>query len=529
MADAEVSPVVPPAGSSDPGLISCAPSSNTELGGQELQSAPEQSLDPGLKSQDVAGTEEDEEEAKPRPPLLHLRRDATGRGHRRIGVQNLRATIHITSPAAAPSPIAGASVSGKRTVPLSNEARREMAKQARAVKEERRATLDARHKYLMGRLVDAGTLGEADVEDALISDDKFTLIDDFFAANGSKKLIFFYQNMKQNLSSSHSSSVDVATSAAAQKKLFLTTGSSEPLLGKCLFFLRTTDKAITTANVQQEVNFSTLDCSDGSILNSLETLLSHIMLPALRSQQTWGTVQDGVSCPDVRSFLSSVDQFVSNLSSARVNMERKFQLQQVELPGVISQLSSPADYTSAANNSELVERLEGVASVWTNQIKQVLTESEQMRREADDVGPSAELEHWKRRMVTFNSENYIFGKFDAFCRRLEKIADMTSTLQSLAALQNMKVEGIEKIYVRYQTIVSTTKSKTYDILDHRKLETERMLELLTVFESGPTALLDLKQYYLHLLQRYSRELELLRKTYQRQRDRPPTGRNLPPV
>ncbi|KAK5874520.1 hypothetical protein PBY51_019459 [Eleginops maclovinus] len=68
------------------------------------------------------------------------------------------------------------------------------------------------------------------------------------------------------------------------------------------------------------------------------------------------------------------------------------------------------------------------------------------------------------------SENYIFGKFDAFCRRLEKIGDMASSLESLAALQHMKVEGIEKIYVRYQTIVSTTTSKTYDVLDHRKLE-----------------------------------------------------------
>lgn len=55
-----------------------------------------------------------------------------------------------------------------------------------------------------------------------------------------------------------------------------------------------------------------------------------------------------------------------------------------------------------ANNSELVEQLEGVVTVWTNQIKLVLTESEQIRKEADDVGPSAELEHWKRRMVTFN-------------------------------------------------------------------------------------------------------------------------------
>lgn len=34
----------------------------------------------------------------------------------------------------------------------------------------------------------------------------------------------------------------------------------------------------------------------------------------------------------------------------------------------------------------------------------------------------------------------------------------------------LQVEGTEKIYARYQTIVSTTKSKTYDVLDLRRLE-----------------------------------------------------------
>ena len=50
---------------------------------------------------------------------------------------------------------------------------------------------------------------------------------------------------------------------------------------------------------------------------------------------------------------------------------------------------------------------------------------------------------------------------DTFCKRLEKIADMASILKDLASLQHMKVEGIEKIFVRYQTIVTVTKSKTY--------------------------------------------------------------------
>jgi len=40
--------------------------------------------------------------------------------------------------------------------------------------------------------------------------------------------------------------------------------------------------------------------------------------------------------------------------------------------------------------------------VWLKQLEQVLAESEQMRKEADDIGPRAELDHWKKRMSRFN-------------------------------------------------------------------------------------------------------------------------------
>ncbi|NXD35263.1 DYH5 protein, partial [Copsychus sechellarum] len=53
--------------------------------------------------------------------------------------------------------------------------------------------------------------------------------------------------------------------------------------------------------------------------------------------------------------------------------------------------------------AEVTEKLEKVVMIWIKQIRQVLVESEQIRREADDVGPSAELEHWKSRMSSFNS------------------------------------------------------------------------------------------------------------------------------
>ncbi|XP_036378537.1 dynein heavy chain 5, axonemal, partial [Megalops cyprinoides] len=659
------------------------------------------------------------------PPLINIQRAEMGiTGHRRIGAKKPRSTGHTVASAIS-SPSTTTVASGKRTAVLSNEARREMAKQAKAAKDERRAMLDARHKYLITKLADGVSLGEAEVEEVLISDDKFNLIEEFFAPNGSKRLLFFYQEVKSR-HPTHLSWSDMAISAQGQKKLFVTTGSAEGLLGTCLFFLRTTEKGITTANVSQEVNFGMLDCSNGNILHSLEKLLSQVMLPALKSQENWGAVKEGPKSAHVQDFLSSVDKFVCSLSSARQNMEGKFQLHLGETGFNLDNLLSPSDYTAAACNSELVETLEGELLHWAHQIEQVLTESEQMRKETDDIGPSAELEHWKSRMATFNSlldeirsshvkkvmgvlqlaksktlrswkemdgsitnaaneakdnvkylytlekffgplgrctptsmlehiprlmnsirmihsisqyyntsehmtslfvkitnqmistckaylckgvtkvwdhdrhellkritecsqlnheyqlcfhrvreklhenpndkqfefsENYIFGKFDTFCKRLDKIADITSTIDSLSALQHLKIEGIEKIYVRYQTIVTSTKSKAYNVLDHRKLEfdddytefryqvhglyqslqslldywfeqsltTERILDLLAMFENVIGKQLDLTDKYLTVLQHYSRDLELVRKHYQKQRDNPPTARNMPPV
>ena len=58
---------------------------------------------------------------------------------------------------------------------------------------------------------------------------------------------------------------------------------------------------------------------------------------------------------------------------------------------------------NAANNSELMEKLEEVMATWSRQIEQVLVESEQIRREADNIGPLAELNYWKSRMAKFNT------------------------------------------------------------------------------------------------------------------------------
>jgi dynein heavy chain len=68
----------------------------------------------------------------------------------------------------------------------------------------------------------------------------------------------------------------------------------------------------------------------------------------------------------------------------------------------LASVQTPQDYAAVAGSTEGLKAIEDCAAVWIKQIEQVLAESEQMRREADDIGPRAELDHWKKRMSRFN-------------------------------------------------------------------------------------------------------------------------------
>ncbi|KAL2308160.1 hypothetical protein Nmel_001164 [Mimus melanotis] len=642
------------------------------------------------------------------PPLIAIKKETESKYHRHAENLKTRSTeLGSAITGSSLTTVLPASVfvlkqsTVKKSIVLSSESRKELAKQAKVTKEERRAQIDGRHRYMISRLADGIDLSEQQVEETIISDDKFQLIEQFFAPSGLKKLLFFYQDVLQQ-KSNESLSPDGSTNNLPQKKLFITMGSTE------------------------EVNFGMFGCTNGNILQGLEFFMSQIIIPALKSQQNWGTVKEGLKNSQIQEFLYAVDKFVSTLSSSRQNIEDKIQLTKVDIDIYVRNLQNPSDYITAGTNIEVTEKLEEVVMIWIKQIRQVLVESEQIRREADDVGPSAEVEHWKSRMSSFNSlldeikssrvkkiisilqaarsktlkqwkeldgritiaaneakdnvrylyildkffgplanaspvtvmehipslmstvfmiyctspyyntsehmtslflkitnqmiktcktylcegvskiwdldrqellrriqqciflkekyqasfqkiredlkenpsdrqfdisENYIFGKFETFCKRLEKISDMSNTMESLLVLQHIKIEGIDKITTQYQNIAANTKSKQYDVLDHRKKEfekdylefknqiaalyesiqefvdswfektvtTEQMLGFLMKLEQIGQNNIDLNEKYTIVLQQYSQDLEFIQKLYQKEKENPPIPRNIPPV
>ncbi|NXC02597.1 DYH8 protein, partial [Orthonyx spaldingii] len=161
------------------------------------------------------------------------------------------------------------------------------------------------------------------------------------------------------------------------------------------------------------------------------------------------------------------------------------------------------------------------------------------------------------------SEVYIFGKSEAFCRRLEKIMEMIALEQNFNKLALCAIEGIDLMAVKFKNVYHIFQKKPYDYLDPqvtefdsdfvkfmsevKRLETQLQTFMRTCFRKilSSQNSLELLQRFQNLnmpclqeetahtvgciLQHYVAELEATKQLYQNEKDDPPIARNMPPI
>ncbi|XP_071074543.1 dynein axonemal heavy chain 8 [Dasypus novemcinctus] len=613
-------------------------------------------------------------------------------------------------------------------IPNLQETLKEKQARFREAREGRKQKIDPSYKYIFEILAEKLGLDLLTVEELILdcpSLDSFGL---FFMKDGYKTLRFFYQEGEVP-GIECGRIIAGATKGAKMMRLYINNTAPQKLKGLCIFFVRCrSDLAVNIKNIQEEVLFTVLDASEG-LLNGIRNMLAHIFLPAILATNNWGALnQSKQGESEKHIFTETISRYLSFLDGARISIEGTVKLKNIEHVD-FSKLQTFEEVTAAAGNSETVHQLEDVLMVWYKQIEQVLIESEQMRKEADDSGPLTELEHWKRMSAKFNyiieqikganckavinvlnvahskllkswrdldaritdtaneskdnvrylytlekvcqplynydlvsmahgiqnlinairmihsvsryynssermtslfikvtnqmvtackayitdggtshvwdqetptvlkkiqdciflfkeyqtsfhktrkqilessgeksfevSEMYIFGKFEAFCKRLEKITEMITIVQTYSALSNSTIEGIDIMAIKFKNIYQGVKKKQYDILDPRRTEFEtdfsdfmskihsleiqmqtfmnstfgkilssqQALQLLQRFQklNIPCLQLEIHHTIELILQYYVAELEAIKKLYHSQKDDPPLARNMPPV
>ena len=163
------------------------------------------------------------------------------------------------------------------------------------------------------------------------------------------------------------------------------------------------------------------------------------------------------------------------------------------------------------------------------------------------------------------NEQKIFGKFDLFCKRLQKLHDMFTTMHQFSTLaEHTHIDGLEDMIKNFFDIADEMKKKPYDLLDFFKSDfdrdfikfninihelettlqgfinhsfenitsTEHALNLLRQFQAilqRDLLKADLDDKYMAIFQNYGLDLETVQKTYERFKNSPPLQRNASPV
>ncbi|XP_036073466.1 dynein heavy chain 8, axonemal isoform X6 [Rousettus aegyptiacus] len=613
-------------------------------------------------------------------------------------------------------------------MPNLQETLKEKQARFRDARENRKMKIDPSYKYIFEILSEKLGLDLVTIEELLLDCPSLEPFAHFFMKDGRKTLKILYQEGDAP-GVECGRTIPGATKGAKMMRLYIDNAAPEKLKGLCVFFVRCrNDVAINTKNIHEEVLFTVLDASEG-LLIGIRDMLANIFLPALLATNNWGALNQSKQGEyEKHIFTETINRYLSFLDGARISIEGTVKLKKIDNVD-FSKLQTFEDVTAAANNSETVRQLEDVLMIWYKQIEQVLIESEQMRKEADDSGPLTELEHWKRMSAKFNyiieqikgpsckavinvlniahskllknwrdldaritdtaneskdnvrylytlekvcqplynydlvsmahgiqnlinairmihsvsryyntsermtslfikvtnqmvtackayitdgginhvwdqetplvlkkiqdciflfkeyqasfhktrkqilessgeksfevSEMYIFGKFEAFCKRLEKITEMITVVQTYSALSNSTIEGIDIMAIKFKNIYQGVKKKQYDILDPRRTEFDTdFLEFMSkisaleiqiqAFMNSTFGKILSSQQALQLLQRFQKlnipclqseinhtierilhcyvaELEAIKKLYHSQKDDPPLARNMPPV
>ncbi|XP_071957897.1 dynein axonemal heavy chain 5-like isoform X2 [Antedon mediterranea] len=270
-------------------------------------------------------------------------------------------------------------------------------------REAKRALLDERHAFIMDSLASCLRLENSEVEDTILEGNNIEKMNTFFKEDASPHLMFFYQEMEQVSEQADQLRLTGGKPRTAKSRLILTDGKDISACGICIFFLKSSvSKAITVENIHKEINFTSLDTNGGNLLLAVNNLLSTIFIPFLRKNTNcWGQLNSQANQATRTDFLNSLDSFVTIIGGAQESLGQKVELTPCKTHD-LSKLVKPSDYIVVANSTQELEQIEQCITVWIRQIEQVLTESEQIRKEADNIGPRAELDHWKKRMSKFN-------------------------------------------------------------------------------------------------------------------------------
>ncbi|CAK1540075.1 unnamed protein product [Leptosia nina] len=190
------------------------------------------------------------------------------------------------------------------------------------------------------------------------------------------------------------------------ERTYISDGSTIGTEGMCVGMYRIKNKAIDTKNVADDyyLVFFDMNQETENVVSGIYRTMKRVYVPALNMCKAWGDINppNPRSAEIINTYISKIMLFSDYLEKTKIDLDccTKFK---INFSLYEEELADAEKMKLAITKTHVLEEICSYVKQWNKQITMVLVQSQQLRREPSNIGPLAELDHWRRQLTTFTS------------------------------------------------------------------------------------------------------------------------------
>ncbi|XP_046493196.1 dynein axonemal heavy chain 8 [Neodiprion pinetum] len=270
----------------------------------------------------------------------------------------------------------------------------------------RQALLKTTHQHVLEMVAYILNTDPGLLEEGILDTDEYVnTFSSFFVEGGRQAIVIYYQMMPPPPLESGRWSAVLAKEQEVLR-CCVTDGSTDKFCGKCVIVYR------CRSNVDFEMKqlleetyyaYAEVDPISKSALAGISELVSRLNEPAISSNTLWGELNKSEAGQKIKqNFIGDFKDFCEFLSMTKLDLEGAIKFD-VNWTLYNEYLSTPESVMNNTKNAEVVLEVEKNVRTWMTSMEHAIVESQQLRRETETVGPTAELIYWRRILAQFSS------------------------------------------------------------------------------------------------------------------------------
>ncbi|VVC99767.1 unnamed protein product [Leptidea sinapis] len=249
----------------------------------------------------------------------------------------------------------------------------------------RRGEMDPRLEFTFQLLIDGTGLPRHAIMDHVFEGNMLDDINQLFLPHMRNKLLWYYQDVEEieprpqpetTKPRQQGQGKQPPPQVTLKKKLFLSDGWDVKFTGICVYMFRiNVSKQLPEEGFHKDLFCGILNAEHVGLVTAIERVMEHVYMSALAHPSTDGD-EDETKFPIINLF-DDGQALMANINDA-------------------------TELREMTKNANTITMLEERVYEWIKKIMEILSESEQLRREVDSSGPQDELEYWKKRGAQFS-------------------------------------------------------------------------------------------------------------------------------